>query len=142
MDFLNKTFKTINSSGDLEIIDAPKIIKDMSRSVTDKTNYISDSEAIKRLTLQGSQPLTNPQLRAFYDFADGKDTGMKLPVTRLKGVDIAEVSTEIKKETENIKEALEKERKKKALYESLKDTTTTTATTTTETASKNTTPSE
>lgn len=137
MDFLNKTFKTINSSGDLEIIDAPKFTKDMSRSLTDKTNYVSDSEAIKRLTLQGSQPLTNPQLKAFYDFADGHDTGMKLPVTRFKGVDIAEVSTEIKKETENIKEALEKEQKKKALYESLKD-----APIPSDTSSKNTTPSE
>lgn len=137
MDFLNKTFKTINSSGDLELIDAPKFKKDMSRSVTDKTNYVSDSEAIKRLTLQGSQPLTNPQLQAFYDFTDGKDTGMKLPITRLKGVDIAEVSTEIKKETENIKDALEKEQKKKALYDSLKD-----STAASDSLSKNTVPSE
>lgn len=122
MNIFEKTFATSNSTGDIEIVDVPKITKDMSRSITDRSQYTPDSEAIKRLVATGSQALTSPQLLAYYDFSDGKDNGMRVPVTRIKGKDIAEISTAIKAELDEVGNKVKDEMEKKKLYDSLAGT--------------------
>lgn len=122
MNIFEKTFATSNSSGDIEIVDVPKITKDMSRSITDRSQYTPDSEAIKRLVATGNQALTSPQLLAYYDFSDGKDNGMRVPVTRIKGKDIAEISTAIKAELDEVGNKVKDEMEKKKLYDSLAGT--------------------
>lgn len=122
MNIFEKTFVTANSTGDIEIVDVPKITKDMSRSITDRSQYTPDSEAIKRLVATGSQALTSPQLLAYYDFSDGKDNGMRVPVTRIKGKDIAEISTAIKAELDEVGNKVKDEMEKKKLYDSLAGT--------------------
>lgn len=122
MDIFEKTFATSNSTGDIEIVDVPKITKDMSRSITDRSQYTPDSEAIKRLVATGNQALTSPQLLAYYDFSDGKDNGMRVPVTRIKGKDIAEISTAIKAELDEVGNKVKDEMEKKKLYDSLAGT--------------------
>lgn len=122
MNIFEKTFATSNSTGDIEIVDVPKITKDMSRSITDRSQYTPDSEAIKRLVATGNQSLTSPQLLAYYDFSDGKDNGMRVPVTRIKGKDIAEISTAIKAELDEVGNKVKDEMEKKKLYDSLAGT--------------------
>lgn len=66
--------------------------------VTKKTPYIVDdshftpmAEAIKQLS--GSRPLTDEEVKACYDFKDGKDNGMKIGVTRQNNFcDISELT--------------------------------------------------
>lgn len=122
MDIFKKTFATCNSTGDIAIVDVPVFHKDMSRSITDRSQYTPDGEAIKRLVSTGSQALTSPQLLAYYDFSDGKDNGMRVPVTRIKGKDIAEISTAIKAELDEVGNKVKDELEKKKLYDSLAGT--------------------
>lgn len=106
-----KTFSTVNSFGSLELVDFVPVKKDMSKSIVDRTNFIPDSEAIKRLV--SARSFTAPELKALYDFPDGKDDGRKIPVARMKGVDIAELSQELKNEFSGMEKAAKKAQKRK-----------------------------
>ena len=84
----------------------PKVSYD--KSLTDRSHFVPSSEAIKRLSTMGA--LTASEVSQCYDFKDGRDNGMKVPVTRSKGVDIAELSQDIacaqKKLDKDIKDGL------------------------------------
>lgn len=65
--------------------------KDYGDYVVDDSSFVPMSEAVKRVT---AGALTPEQIKSMYDFADGKDTGVKIPVDRSHRFsgDIAEVS--------------------------------------------------
>lgn len=58
-------------------------------SITDKSSFVPNAELMKK----ARQGIINGQ--AIYDFQNGKDNGMKVPVSRIKGLDIAELSEAI-----------------------------------------------
>ncbi|QCS37288.1 hypothetical protein [Tortoise microvirus 80] len=58
-------------------------------SVTDKSYFVPLAESVKTIN---STPLSEAEIAANYDFADGRDTGQKIPVDRYRGLDLAEVS--------------------------------------------------
>lgn len=58
--------------------------------VVDDSGFQPMSEAVKQLSK--TAPLTSDQIAAAYDFPDGKDTGMKVPVERMpRTSDIVEI---------------------------------------------------
>lgn len=68
--------------------------KDYGESIVDDSYFVPMSEAVKNVT---GQVLTPEQVKSMYDFADGKDTGAKIPVDRTHRFtgDIAEMSQEL-----------------------------------------------
>ena len=111
-----KRFDTIRTNGTIEVIDyeLPNVQYDVS--LTDKSKFIPTDEAIKRLT---GQALSAAEVEQNYDFVDGKDTGMKVPVGRMKGLDIAEVSTAVRAEQAEIKADIAKSKRAKDFKASL-----------------------
>ena len=111
-----KRFDTIRTNGTIEVIDyeLPDVQYDIS--LTDKSKFIPTDEAIKRLT---GQALSASEVEQNYDFVDGKDTGMKVPVGRMKGLDIAEVSTAVRAEQAEIKADIAKAKRAKDFKASL-----------------------
>lgn len=101
-----KTYDTINSSGTLQKIDAPERKtkgKETCKSITDKSSFIPNSELMKKkLTMLGINT------KALYDFKNGQDNGMQVPISRIKGADIAEIEQAIKQDNKNIADAKEK----------------------------------
>ena len=62
--------------------------------IVDDSNFIPISEAIKQLGT--AQQSGADSLKPYYDFPDGNDTGIEVPISRTKnGKDIAEISTDI-----------------------------------------------
>lgn len=101
-----KTYDTINSSGTLKKIDAPERKtkgEDNCKSITDKSSFIPNSELMKK-----KLKMLGINTKALYDFTDGKDNGMHIPISRIKGADIAEIEQEIKQDNKNIADAKEK----------------------------------
>lgn len=70
-------------------------------SITDKSSFIPNAQLMRKALQEGANT------QALYDFTDGKDDGRKVPVARIKGADIAEISEEIKKEQKKIKGKIE-----------------------------------
>lgn len=104
-----KRFSTITSFGGLKVVDYEQnYITDFGESVTDD-RYFTPRE-VQPLV---AAPTPSP---ALYDFPDGKDNGVSLPISRKKGVDLAEVSGEVhrlNKEVEtDLANALELEKAK------------------------------
>ena len=66
--------------------------KEYGPSIVDKSHFVPISEQVKALAFSGS---TGGQ--GCYDFADGRDNGMVLPVHRRKNVDLAELSQEVRR---------------------------------------------
>lgn len=60
--------------------------------IVDDSSFVPISEALKQL--QNVQPLNESKLDSFYDFPDGKDNGMSIPISRSPRnfSDIAEIS--------------------------------------------------
>lgn len=111
-----KRFDTIRTNGTIKVIDyeLPDVQYDIS--LTDKSKFIPTDEAIKRLT---GQALSASEIEQNYDFVDGKDSGMKVPVGRMKGLDIAEVSTAVRAEQAEIKADIAKAKRAKDFKQSL-----------------------
>lgn len=76
-------------SCDVVEVEQPK--KDYGDYVVDDSSFVPMSEAVKRVT---AGALTPDQVKSMFDFSDGKDTGVKIPVDRSHRFsgDIAEVS--------------------------------------------------
>lgn len=92
---------------DVDTYDIPKVKK--SDYVVDDSSFVPIKEAIKQLGSNGGQEL---DIKHSYDFADGKDTGMSIPVGRMKSIkDIAEISATISEQTEKASEILKEARK-------------------------------
>lgn len=73
----------------------------------DDSNFQPISEALK--TLNGRRPLTDPEIQAHFDFADGKDDGRDAPLERRYN-DITELSTDIRKKQGEIKDKIDEAR--------------------------------
>lgn len=92
----------------------PVASKDFGEYVVDDSHFVPMSEAVKRVT---GGTLSPQEVRAMYDFSDGKDTGKKIPVDRShRFTDLAEISVEARKTAEKVKQGL-KEAKEQYEFE-------------------------
>lgn len=89
---------------------APTIV--YSESLTDKSHFVPMSEAVKRLAQQPA--LGRDVIASIYDFADGRDTGMAVPLSRNKGVDMAELSVSIRNDEAAMLETIKADKQRKA----------------------------
>ena len=70
--------------------------------VIDDSSFVPMSEAVKQL---GHVNSDGSDYSGYYDFADGEDTGIEIPITRTKqGQDIAEISNHIMNKVNDISE--------------------------------------
>lgn len=75
-------------------------------SIADMSSFIPNSELMRKAAKEGAMG------QGLYDFEDGKDNGMKVPVARIKGADIAEISEAIKAEQGEMKEKIKSAKEK------------------------------
>ena len=73
-------------------------------SVTDDSFFVPESELIKRLNAGVTY---GDALQGAYDFVDGKDTGIGVPLDRYRGLDRAEVSQALRRAEARAKESFE-----------------------------------
>lgn len=100
-----KRFKSISIFGStLEEVKIPTWNKPTKRFVDD-SHFIPMSEAVKQLSK--TSPLSNGVIETIYDFPDGKDTGMKPPVARLRP-DLAVLSQTVREQNKAHEKALKK----------------------------------
>lgn len=66
-------------------------------SIADMSTFIPNSELMRKASREGAMG------KGLYDFPNGKDNGMKVPVARMKGADIAEISEAVKEEQGKVK---------------------------------------
>ena len=95
-----KRYDTINldKSMKIEEYEDPKV--KYGPYIVDDSNFVPISEAIKQLANQG---LSDVEMKSYYDFVDGHDTGIKIPINRTHdGKDIAEISQHIMEQVNNI----------------------------------------
>lgn len=79
---------------------------DNCTSIADMSSFIPNSELMRKAAREGAMG------QGLYDFQDGKDNGMKVPVARMKGADIAEISEAIKAEQGEMKEKVKSAQEK------------------------------
>lgn len=72
-----------------DVINYENPVVEWEESLTDDSHFIPQSENNK-----SASPLTQADL-IYFDFHDGKDTGVPVPISRIKGVDIAEISNSV-----------------------------------------------
>lgn len=73
----------------------------------DRSAFHPMSEAVKQLANSAISGHDIPD--SYYDFPDGKDTGMRVPVDRMHGVsDITEISNAVREQAAELKESLQK----------------------------------
>lgn len=72
-------------------------------SLADKRYFEPVRESVKNIP---SGSLSDSGL---YDFPNGKDNGMQVPISRKKGVDIAEVSQSVRKDTEKVRSKIKEQ---------------------------------
>lgn len=69
--------------------------------VVDDTNFVPESEILKKL--DSSRPLSDVELRQYYDLTTGKDTGIKVPFERsAENLDIAILAKDIRNKQDTI----------------------------------------
>ncbi|MEM1986735.1 MAG: hypothetical protein QXQ24_08365 [Nitrososphaeria archaeon] len=105
-----KRYETIDWLNGSKLIDYELPVIEYDESITDKSHFIPMAESVKRLSVG---PMSADTIAMMYDYPDGKDNGMNVPIGRKKGVDIAEVSNEIRLSQNKIKQQL-KEGKERA----------------------------
>lgn len=81
----------VDTKHNMTTINAPYCIDD--------SKFCPTAEALKNIN---GTPLTDEQIANSYDFPDGKDNGMSLPIGRGRFSDITELSTEVQKHNENL----------------------------------------
>lgn len=76
--------------------------------IVDDSSFVPISEALKQLS--NVAPLSDSEMNKYYDFADGTDTGISIPITRSPKdySDITEVSTAITDKVSQIVEGVNK----------------------------------
>ena len=95
-----RTYNTINLDKTIKIENYEEPTVKSGPYIVDDSNFVPISEAIKQLTNQG---LTDVETKSYYDFVDGRDTGIKIPITRTHdGKDIAEISQNIMEQVNDI----------------------------------------
>ena len=118
-----KRFNTINVEGNLSVVDYELPKTPSSEYVVDDSNFVPISEAVKQL---GANNTGADDLIACYDFPDGNDNGMSVPISRTKnGKDIAEISSHIMAQIDETTEHIQKEKgyqnRKKAFEKSISE---------------------
>ena len=89
--------------GDLEYV-FPKTPD--SDYIVDDSSFVPMKEAIKQLSAVG---VSSDSLKPYYDFQDGEDTGIEIPITRTKnGKDIAEISSHIMEQVDELSDKVNK----------------------------------
>lgn len=89
--------------GDLEYV-LPKTPD--SDYIVDDSSFVPMKEAIKQLSAVGA---SSDSLKPYYDFQDGEDTGIEIPITRTKnGKDIAEISSHIMEQVDELSDQVNK----------------------------------
>lgn len=84
-----------------EIVEEDEVLYgDWDPSVADDSYFIPNSQAVARLS--GGKPYSSDEVKMAYDFPDGKDTGLKV-TNRKKGRDLAEISTDIRIQQQELK---------------------------------------
>ncbi|QCS37369.1 hypothetical protein [Tortoise microvirus 94] len=58
-------------------------------SETDPSYFVPTAEAVKTIN---TAPLSPSEVARFYDFKDGKDDGSPVPLSRKRGLDLADIS--------------------------------------------------
>ncbi|QCS37176.1 hypothetical protein [Tortoise microvirus 64] len=58
-------------------------------SETDPSYFVPTAEAVKTIN---TSPLSPSEIARFYDFKDGKDNGSPVPLSRKRGLDLADIS--------------------------------------------------
>ena len=113
-----KRLNTIVSCNNSKVTDYKLPVTPSTEYVVDDSCFIPMSEAVKQL---GSNNLGPNEIKNYYDFVDGNDNGMEIPITRTKnGKDIAEISSKIMDKVGEIAEKVDTARKlnaKKAAFE-------------------------
>lgn len=108
-----KTLAILNNHGvtPLKKIEVEEEVKVFEDSITDPTFYTPIGSLVRKLNSQDKIAMSrDPNL---YDFPDGKDTGISLPLARRKGVDLAELSQENIELTNSVKKSLSEEAKRR-----------------------------
>lgn len=96
------TFTTING-GTKEELKMPH--SKWGKKCIDLSMYQPQSELVKQI--EKRRNLTGDEVKGFYDFANGRDTGRKIPLSRqAKNNDLATLSQEIRKEQTNVNEKI------------------------------------
>lgn len=81
--------------------------------IVDDSHFVPMSEAVKQLNANYTGSLED--ISNYYDFPDGKDTGIEVPITRTSdGKDITEISTDIMNKVKDINENIENAKATKA----------------------------
>lgn len=97
-----KRFDTITSYGNLQVIDYTLPVTPKTDYIVDDSNFIPMSEAVKQL---GANNIGANDIKNYYDFPDGEDNGMEIPISRTKnGKDIAEISSAIMEKVDDMSE--------------------------------------
>lgn len=103
-----KRFNTINVEDKLSLVDYDLPKTPNSTYVVDDSNFVPMAEAVKQL---GANNTGAEDLIACYDFPDGNDNGMSVPLSRTKnGKDIAEISSSIMAQVDETTEHIRKEK--------------------------------
>lgn len=106
-----KTFSTIGFwPSDMEVIEVDEVIQPNGPDIVDRSAFVPTSEALKALKSGAVSPAI---VQGFYDFPNGRDNGMKVPVDRSARYtgDIAEMSVAVRESQVDVQEGLSKARK-------------------------------
>lgn len=107
---MDKRINTINFEENPEVIDYELPHTVSGPYVVDDSCFVPMSEAIKQLSANQSGADSD---NLMYDFKDGKDTGIEVPLSRRKDVkDIAEVSSAIMDHIDETSEKIKKDAKR------------------------------
>lgn len=85
--------------------------KEFDPSITDPTFFTPVGSMVRKLNSQDKVSQSIPDL--YYDFQNGKDNGMTIPVSRFKGADVTEIAQEIKQVSSDVEKAIVKESKRR-----------------------------
>lgn len=102
-----KRFITVNVLSGSSLYDDFVPVSQGGDYIVDDSHFVPMSEAVKQL---GSSVATSDVISKSYDFVDGRDTGIKVPVDRLHDVkDLAELSVAVRNRSKDLSESLEQE---------------------------------
>ena len=99
-----RKYYTIDVGNGSKRYDYERPIKEFGESLADKSHFVPASEAVK--ALRGVAPLSRDAVARAYDFPDGKDSGVPVPASRIRGRDLAEVSTAVHNESVALEKGL------------------------------------
>lgn len=89
--------------------------------IVDDSNFVPMSETVKALTGNGGT-FTTAEAANYFDFADGRDTGIRIPVDRMHDVkDLAEISVAQKAAEKALDKAIKEGKRKGKLEKQIEE---------------------